>query len=177
MPLSPSPAIHPSQCRAARGLLGWTQSDLAREAKLSKTSIVQFEMAVTGYRGETLRSICEAFTRYGIEFMPPFGVNRRAVSCRVFADPISLQQDWPAFLQSLVADTSPPVMRIMNWPDFALEYAQLTGREPPGALSAGATPSPATDRAAFIGDWLILPLLDTSYRLALYRTLDVPLSD
>lgn len=171
MLLTAASVINPSQCRAARGLLGWTQSDLAREASLSKTSIVQFETALNGCRGETLRSIGDAFARYGIEFMPPFGVNRRAMSCRIFADPISLQQDWPTFLQSLiVADVS---IRLVNWPGFTDELKQLVGVTITETASNVAT----GDRAAFIGDWLIMPLLDTPYRVALYRTLEKPFSD
>lgn len=168
MLLSTVPAINPSQCRAARGLLGWTQSDLAREASLSKTSIVQFETAVTGCRGETLRSIGDAFARYGIEFMPPFGVNRRAMSCRIFADPVSLQQDWPLFLQSLI--TPDMTVQLINWQAFSDEFKQLTGQALAGSVSASG------DRAVFIGDWLIMPLLDTPYRIALYRTLEMPVS-
>ena len=33
----------PEQCRAARGLLGWTQPELAAEANLKLLTIVEFE--------------------------------------------------------------------------------------------------------------------------------------
>ena len=53
------------QCRAARGLLGWTQQDLATAARMSKTAINNFE------RGNS--DVEEA----GVEFTDNFGVRKR----------------------------------------------------------------------------------------------------
>jgi transcriptional regulator with XRE-family HTH domain len=37
------PKITPAQCRAARGLLDWTQEQLAERAELSRSTIRDFE--------------------------------------------------------------------------------------------------------------------------------------
>ena len=157
------PVINPAQCRAARGLLGWTQSDLAREADLSKTSIVQFETALAESRSDTLRVITQAFMRYGIEFTPPSGVNRRSAACRIFNDAAALADEWPAFLQGLV-QAGHSQLTLFNWPDFQAEFASQTGTEPTVTHDDGST-----DRTALIGQWLIMPILRSPYRLALYQ--------
>jgi transcriptional regulator with XRE-family HTH domain len=35
--------VTPEQCRAARGLVGWSQSQLAEQANLSKSTVAKFE--------------------------------------------------------------------------------------------------------------------------------------
>ena len=167
MTILPAFLINSAQCRAARGLLGWTQSDLAREAKLSKTSIVQFETALADSRNETVRLITQAFMRYGIEFMPPNGVNRRAADCRLFNNETTLAQDWPVFLQSLVQEGHSQ-LTLYNWPDFAAEFTAQTGIHP--AITHDH--NKPFDRAALVGPWLILPILGSIYRLALYQAFE-----
>ena len=64
--------ITPAQCRAARGLLDWTQEDLAKATSLSAVTIRAFE------RGGEMRDsnrtlLLLAFERAGIEFIPENG--------------------------------------------------------------------------------------------------------
>ena len=157
-----SATVSPAQCRAARGLLAWTQLDLARQTGLSKTAIVQFETGLARTRLETLHMIATAFGREGVEFMPPHGVNRKALQHRMFADQDALRQDWPAFLQQFGAGQT---VELRNWPDFAQELQQLTGQS---FMFIHRDVMPA-ERAAVVGDWLILPLLDTGYRIAMHH--------
>jgi DNA-binding XRE family transcriptional regulator len=59
----------PAQCRAARALLGITQSQLARTAKLGLSTIVDFEKERRLVSNEAVKSIRTALQQAGIEFM------------------------------------------------------------------------------------------------------------
>ena len=65
------------QCRAARGLLGWTQQDLANACGLSKTAINNFEKHHSDIKLESLRAIQAAFETAGIEFQGDNGLRKR----------------------------------------------------------------------------------------------------
>ncbi len=57
------------QSRAARGLLRWTQSDLAREAGVSTLTVRNFEAEKTSPTRATLDVIQRAFEKAGVEFI------------------------------------------------------------------------------------------------------------
>jgi predicted transcriptional regulator len=65
--------ITPSQCRAARGLLGWNQEDLATKAGVSQVTVHQLEAGVTQPRRATLDVIRRAFENAGVEFIDENG--------------------------------------------------------------------------------------------------------
>jgi len=69
--------IDAAQIRAARGLLNWTQGDLAGRAGLSLGSIKKVETDKTDPRASTLRAIQSAFEAAGIVFVTD-GVTRPA---------------------------------------------------------------------------------------------------
>jgi transcriptional regulator with XRE-family HTH domain len=56
------------QSRAARGLLQWTQKDLAREARISHTTIRNFENGKTAPQPATLTVLRQTFEQHGVEF-------------------------------------------------------------------------------------------------------------
>lgn len=60
--------MSPAQCRAARAVLGWTQSDLAQRAGLAKKTIADFELDLRSLQFRTRRDIRNAFEEAGIEF-------------------------------------------------------------------------------------------------------------
>lgn len=67
----------PSQIRAARGLLDWSQKDLASRAGVSKTTIINIEKGIApleGLRGDTFHKIQNAFTMESVEFTENQGV-------------------------------------------------------------------------------------------------------
>jgi len=66
-----------SQCRAARGLLGWTQQDLADASGLSKTAINNFEKGHSDIKAESLRAIRMAFESADIEFIKDEGLRKK----------------------------------------------------------------------------------------------------
>ncbi len=152
-------------------MLGWTQNDLAREAHVSKTSIVQFETGLTDSRSETLRLIGKAFLRYGIEFLPPSGVNRHQSICHVFNDDQLLTTDWPLFLQGLV-NAGHRRLALFNWPEFAVEFQAHTGFD----ATIVAHDDQPYDRAAMFGLWLIMPILGSTYRIALFQPFESDLT-
>ena len=58
----------PAQCRAARALLGIPQPELAREAGLGLSTIVDFEKMRRHVSDEVVETIQAALTRSGVEF-------------------------------------------------------------------------------------------------------------
>lgn len=67
----PAAMITPAQIRAGRALLGWKQTDLARESGVSEISVKNIERGATDPRVSTMQAIQDAFTRADIEFLDP----------------------------------------------------------------------------------------------------------
>ena len=61
--------ITPSQCRAARGLLDWTQEDLAEAAHIGIATLRQFERGHAESRQATLAVLRRALEDAGVEFI------------------------------------------------------------------------------------------------------------
>lgn len=66
-----------SQMKAARLLLNWTQSDLARISGMSLATIAKLEQGKGTPRPYTLQVVREAFEKFGIEFLEDHGVDLR----------------------------------------------------------------------------------------------------
>jgi transcriptional regulator with XRE-family HTH domain len=64
--------ITAAQCRAARGLLGWSQQDLADHAKVGIMTIHQLEKGSQPRRA-TLSVVRSAFEIAGVEFIDENG--------------------------------------------------------------------------------------------------------
>jgi predicted transcriptional regulator len=64
----------PELCRAARGWLGWSQSELATQAKVYKRTVADFERRHRQPLPSTLRDILETFERAGVVFLQADGV-------------------------------------------------------------------------------------------------------
>jgi transcriptional regulator with XRE-family HTH domain len=69
--------MDPAQCRAARALLDWTQSDLMDHCGATQKTIADFERGLTRPYARTLTAIIAAFEAAGIEFINR-GVRMRA---------------------------------------------------------------------------------------------------
>jgi transcriptional regulator with XRE-family HTH domain len=65
--------ITPSQCRAARGLLDWTQQELAEAARIGVATIRLFEGEAAESRHATLAVLRRAFELAGVEFIDENG--------------------------------------------------------------------------------------------------------
>jgi transcriptional regulator with XRE-family HTH domain len=66
--------VNPSECRAARSLLNWSQDQLARAAEVSPTTIANFETGKSTPQRSTLRAIRQTFEAAGVEFLEGGGV-------------------------------------------------------------------------------------------------------
>lgn len=73
------------QCRAARGLVGWTQQDLADACGLSKTAINNFEKGHSDIKAESLRAIRMAFESTHIEFIGTHGLKQSTDQAKILS--------------------------------------------------------------------------------------------
>jgi transcriptional regulator with XRE-family HTH domain len=65
--------VTPAQCRAARGLLDWSQQDLADKARVGVVTVRQLEGGVHQARRATLEVIRRCFEAAGVEFIEENG--------------------------------------------------------------------------------------------------------
>lgn len=107
--------ITAAQIRGARGVLNWTQGDLADRTDISATSIGSIESGATQPRESTLAIIQKAFEDAGIEFTDNDGVKIKAVNVTIlkgtngfqkFSKDVykTLQEDKREILQAYVDD-------------------------------------------------------------------------
>ncbi len=62
--------ITPQQSRAARGLLGWTQSQLSDQSHVGMKTIADFERGARMPQFRTLNDIARSFDLAGVELLP-----------------------------------------------------------------------------------------------------------
>jgi DNA-binding XRE family transcriptional regulator len=66
-----SALLTPAQCRAARGLLDWTQDELAAQAGVSRSTVRDFEKGRHDLQAVSAGRIVEAFADAGVLLLPP----------------------------------------------------------------------------------------------------------
>lgn len=66
-------SISVAQCRAARGLIGWSQGKLAEESRVSASAIANFENGRTTPVPNNLDALRRAFEAAGVQFIPQNG--------------------------------------------------------------------------------------------------------
>lgn len=67
-------SISSAQCRAARALLAWSQSDLCEAAKVGRATLANFELEKSMPYERTLRDIRTALETAGVTFLEAGGV-------------------------------------------------------------------------------------------------------
>ena len=65
--------ITSAQCRAARGLVGWSQQELAKNAGVGTVAIHQLESGASQPRRATLDVVRRALEAAGVEFIDENG--------------------------------------------------------------------------------------------------------
>jgi transcriptional regulator with XRE-family HTH domain len=83
-------SITTAQIRGARGILSWSQSDLADRTGISATSIGSIENGQSTPRANTVAQIRKALESAGIEFLPGSGVRLKNESIQIFEGPESI---------------------------------------------------------------------------------------
>ena len=83
----------PSQCRAARGLIDWSQKRLAETAKVGIVTVRQFEACAGSLRNSTLDVITRALEAAGVEFIAENGGGPGVRLRKPARDPDSLRPD------------------------------------------------------------------------------------
>jgi transcriptional regulator with XRE-family HTH domain len=63
----------PAQCRAARGLLNWTQAKLAEAAGIGVSIVTGFEQSWKVASPAKIQAMQRAFEAVGVEFIPENG--------------------------------------------------------------------------------------------------------
>lgn len=61
--------ISPEQCRAARGLLGWSQTELANRAGITLSTVKNFEVGRSNPIRLSMKAMEDALARGGIRFI------------------------------------------------------------------------------------------------------------
>ena len=84
--------ISTAQIRAARGLLNWSQGDLADRTGISQTSIGNLEKGATQPRETTLQTIKEILEGAGINFTDNGGVEPRQTPIRLYEGPAEFKR-------------------------------------------------------------------------------------
>jgi transcriptional regulator with XRE-family HTH domain len=92
--------IKPSQVRAARALLDWSQGKLAKKAGLSMSSVRSVENNLST-RTHTMKEIRKTFESEGIEFSDNDGVKRVMEKLEVFRGPDSCDEFFNSMKRTL----------------------------------------------------------------------------
>ncbi|MDR3449731.1 MAG: helix-turn-helix transcriptional regulator [Alphaproteobacteria bacterium] len=77
--------ITAAQLRAARGLLDWTRSDLAKAANISPETIKNIEHGTFRPQENTADAIIKAFAAHDVEFTKDDGVRRHKDPIKIFS--------------------------------------------------------------------------------------------
>ncbi len=91
------------QIKAARGLLDWTQDDLANACGISLPALNNIERRISAPRAETLRAIAAAFENAGVELIADRGVQLKndRMEVVVWEGKESLLRLWNDILETL----------------------------------------------------------------------------
>lgn len=65
--------LTPATCRAARGLLDWSQQDLADRAGVGITAVRTFERGKSSPMAQNLAALARSIEAGGVEFIDPNG--------------------------------------------------------------------------------------------------------
>lgn len=93
--------ITPEQCRAARALIDWSQSELADRSRIAKKTIADFERGNRAYHPKTSIAVQTALESHGVVFIAENGggpgVRLRKAMPRLFRRDQVDERNWIVF--------------------------------------------------------------------------------
>lgn len=110
--------ITTAQIRGARGILNWSQSDLAERTGISATSIGSIENGQSTPRENTLKAIRQAFENAGIEFLGKEGVRTRRNDIHVYEGKNNFWGFYDDIYQTLKEHPGPVMVSNANEREF-----------------------------------------------------------
>lgn len=84
--------ITAAQLRAARGLMDWTRSELAKAAGLSAETIKNIEHGVYAPQESTVAAIVSTFAKHNVEFTEHDGIRRNTETVVIFQGPAGFRR-------------------------------------------------------------------------------------
>jgi transcriptional regulator with XRE-family HTH domain len=118
-------SITTAQIRGARGVLNWSQADLAERTGISATSIGSIENGQTSPRASTLHSIQKAFETGGIEFIGRDGVRLKTGEVRVFTGRTGYLEFYEHVYETLSKSPGQVLVSNVDERDFAKWHGEL----------------------------------------------------
>jgi len=112
-------AITMAQIRGARGILNWSQTDLADRTGISATSIGSIENGLTNPRTNTLQTILAAFENGGIEFIGTDGVRLKAGEVKIYTGRSGYLSFFETVYKTLKKEGGEVLVSNVNERDFA----------------------------------------------------------
>lgn len=117
--------ITTAQMRGARGILNWSQSDLAERTGISATSIGSIENGQSSPRENTLKAIRQAFEKSGIEFLLGDGVRKKSAEIDILRGTDGFQKFSYDIYQAIQNDGREVLQAYVD----DRKYADLLGKE------------------------------------------------
>lgn len=102
------------QIRAARGLLNWTQQNLAHKASVSREGIKNIGNEISRPRQDTLNAIQTAFETHGVEFLPGDGLRIADATVHVLHGDEGIKYLWDDIYESVLAHGDKEVLIANN---------------------------------------------------------------
>jgi DNA-binding XRE family transcriptional regulator len=94
-------AISPTQLRAARAMLDWSQGDMANASGVSLTTIRSFEMGFVPRRN-TMGKIARIVEDAGLELIESDGIKRRSGEIKIYQGPEACENFFDDMRRSLI---------------------------------------------------------------------------
>lgn len=117
--------ISTAQIRGARGILNWSQTDLAERTGISATSIGSIENGQTNPRSSTLQLIQKAFEDGGVVFIGREGVRLKTGEVKIFTGRSGYLDFFEEVYDTLSKNPGEVLVSNVNERDFAKWHGDL----------------------------------------------------
>ncbi|NCC20907.1 MAG: XRE family transcriptional regulator [Alphaproteobacteria bacterium] len=111
-------AITTAQIRGARGILNWSQSDLAQRTGISATSIGSIEKGQSQPRESTVQAIQHAFESGGIEFLGREGVRIKTGEIQTFRGKVGFWEFYEDIYRTCLNEPLPVLVSNVDEREF-----------------------------------------------------------